>query len=344
MPLGRFTAALSVAALSYGVTRAAAASCSPDTRQSTCFDSDALWIPAGASRFVGISSPRAPARGVLVVGADVTALRRPVVLSTRAPDPAGRDVPVVKDVIDVQLGAAYAPVRRVELSLVVPFAVARSGTGLAGVTSQSGPGIGPAFRDLRLGAGYTLLDVTLPDAPVSVAVMPRMDVTLPTGDQDAFAGERGVVFAPRVAGGVTLGRFFVESELGARLRRTVEIGGARLGSEVTASLGIGFDAASHGWLSIGLESWLRASLESQDRGERAEVGSVQDGTLLPAEWMLSVQSRFADFALRAGAGTAIPLSTEKRQDDTGNESTTHLGGVTAPDFRAVFSLRYSPRL
>jgi hypothetical protein len=343
MPSVRGSIPACIAALSFAVSRAAASPCTPETRQSTCFDADALFIPAAPSHFAGVSPSAAPAAGTLAVGANATFLSRPVVLTTRSPDPSGREVPVVSTAIGVAVAAAYVPVARLELSLVVSFAAHRSGTGLSGVTSQSGPGLGAAFRDVRVGAGYGIVDTRVGDAGVRLTVMPRLDVMLPTGDESTFAGERQVLLAPRLSAGLAHGRFFTESEIGARLREPVEFGGARLGTEIVTALGVGVSTLDRGLLDVGLEAWLRFTPISQERRGMASALGVVDGTLAPSEWLLSLRTQLETVSLRLGAGTAIPLSTETRRAADGRESTEFVGGLTAPEFRAVFGVRYVPR-
>jgi hypothetical protein len=340
MPSARGSVPACIAALSLMVSRGAAAECEPETRQSTCFDADALFIPAAPSHFASISPSAAPAAGAFAVGADAMYLRRPVVLTTRSPDPSGREVPVVNTVTDVALAAAYAPIARLELSLVVSFAPQRTGTGLGGVTSQSGPGLGAAFRDIRVGAGYGIVDTRVGDGGVRFTVMPRLDITLPTGDETSFAGERRVLLAPRLVAGLAHGRFFTESEIGVRLREPVQLGGARLGTEIVTALGVGLSALPKGLLDVALEAWLRFTPVSQERPGAG--GGVVDGTLAPSEWMLSLRTRDGTMTVRLGAGTAIPLSTETRRTADGKESTEFVGGLTAPEFRALFSVRFAP--
>jgi OOP family OmpA-OmpF porin len=340
MPRLRRSAVACVAALWSGASWAAASPCEPETRQSTCFDADALFISAAPGHFVAIAPSAAPSVRTLYVGADATFLTRPVVLTTRSPDPSGREVPVVNTVTDVALAAAYVPAPRLELSLIVAFAAYRSGTGLSGVTSQSGPGLGAAFRDVRLGAGYGIVDTQVGDSGVRLTVMPRLDLGLPTGDETSFAGEQRVLLAPRLSAGLAHGRFFTESEIGARLRAPVELGGARLGTELVTALGVGVSTLDGGLLDVGLEAWLRFTPVSQGR-PGATLGVV-DGTLAPSEWMLSLRTQLGAVSLRLGAGTAIPLSTETRRAVDGQESTEYVSGLTAPDFRAMFGVRYAP--
>lgn len=322
---------------------AARAACQPPTRQSTCFDADELWSPAAPSRFIGIAPGRTLAPHTYALGIDATYLSRPVVLETGSPDPSGRAVRVVDDVVDVAAALAYAPAPHLELTAIVPAAVYRSGTGLVGVTSQNGPALPMmALRDVRLGVAHDLLPSPRPDQRLDVGLATRLDVALPTGESSAFAGERGPVVAPSVSFDLTSGLFFFGAQTGARLRRPVEIGGARLGTQLISSLGAGADVLPKDRLALGVEAWLLPTLLSQRR-TLPDGTLVTSGELFPAEWMFSARTRVDDTVLALGLGSAIPWSSETRKATNGEESTTHFAGVTAPRFRAVVVIRYAPR-
>jgi hypothetical protein len=322
---------------------AARADCQPPTRQSTCFDADELWSPAAPSRFIGIAPGRTLAPRTYALGLDTTYLSRPVVLETGSPDPGGRAVRVVDGVVDIAAALAYAPVSHLELSAIIPAAIYRSGAGLVGVTSQNGPALAvAALRDVRLGAAHDVLRSRPGEGRTDIGLATRLDVALPTGNADAFAGERGPVLAPRVSFDLAHGIFFVGAEAGARLRRLVEIGGARLGTQLTSSLGAGANVLPNDRLALGIEAWLLPTFLSQRR-TLPDGTLVTNGALLPAEWMLSARTRLADTVLALGLGSSLPWSSETRRATSGEESTTHFAGVTAPRFRAVLVVRYAPR-
>ena len=86
----------------------------------------------------------------------------------------------------------------------------------------------------------SLLNIVVILAILSVAspaLAARFETSAPTGDQDQFAGERGAVFSPSVAGDARFHRFFAGAELGARLRPVAELVGARGGSQLRAAAG-----------------------------------------------------------------------------------------------------------
>jgi hypothetical protein len=320
----------------------ARADCQPPTRQSPCFDADELWIPAAPTRFIGIAPGRALAAHTWTFGVDATYLSRPVVLRTASPDPNGRDVRVVDDVVDLALAAAYAPVPHLELTAIVPAALYRSGTGLVGVTSQNGPTLPvAALRDVRLGVAHDLLPNPSSKERPDVGLATRLDVALPTGEQSSFAGERGPIVAPSLSLDFRSGIFFAGAQAGARFRRPVQIGGARLGTQIVSALGVGVNVLGEDRLAVALEGWLLPTLLSQRR-TLPDGTAIIGGELIPTEWMVSARTRLDEVVLALGLGSAIPWSTETRRATDGEESTTHFAGVTSPRFRAALVVRYAP--
>jgi hypothetical protein len=327
-----------VTGLALFVLPARAVDCTPRTAQSTCFDADTLWVPASPTAFVGIPGASAlPARSFALT-ADASYLSRPVVLSTLSPDPNGRDVRVVDDVVDATISGAYAPVRHLELTIALPMAVYRTGTGLSGVTTQSGPGLeGTALRDIRIGAAHDI--VTLRPQGFRIDIATALVLSLPTGDASEFAGAREPVTSPGLSFSLRKGVFFAGADAGARIRRPVSIGGARLGTEIVSMLGAGIDALDRERLALAVEAWLYPTFLSQEQTFRDGV-RVTEGTLVPAEWMLSARTRLGDVTLVGGFGTAIRLSSETRRSPTGETASDSFAGVTAPRVRATLVARW----
>src|SRR5260370_19342692 len=121
----------------------------------------------------------------------------------------------------------------------------------------------------------------------------RCEITAPTGDRDQFAGERSAVFAPSLAGALRSERFFFGAEAGLRLRPTTELLGARVGSQIFAAAGVGFDLLPRGLLGPTLEHLSLLTLVGQDDVVRQSGAyrSVPGGKgLAPAEWLLSIRS------------------------------------------------------
>jgi hypothetical protein len=270
-------------------------------------------------------------------------LSRPVTLKALAPDPSGRTVLVVDDVLDASLVGSYAPTRHLELGLAIPMALYRTGTGLSGVTSQRGsPLTAAALRDVRIGAGYDIVDEANLSPEAHFSARSRLELALPTGDEDAFAGDRSPVLAPSVVLGLGYGRVRFGAEEGARLRSSTDFGGSRLGSQFTSSLGASAEVVPEGRLSLSIEAWIFPNFLSTSRSLPDGV-QVTGGALVPAEWMATASSRISEWTLSLGGGSALPLSSETRRAPDGTETTEHFAGATSPRFRFVLAVRYSSR-
>lgn len=320
---------------------AAAVDCTAGTSASPCFDADALWVPAAPSRFASIARSEAMPGRAYSLGLALVYLSQPVTLKALAPDPNGRKVLVVDDVVGASISASYSPIRHLELGAVLPMNLHRTGTGLTGVTSQNGSSLsGASLRDLRVGAGHDLVLRPSPADQPRFTAMARLEVALPTGNEEAFAGNRTVVVAPSLSLGVRLNRLLLAAQEGARFRSGVDFGGARIATELLSSLGATVDIAPKGLFSVSTEFWFLPNFLSTKHTE--PDGTVKTSTLVPAEWLATVWTRLSDVVLGLGGGTALPLSSDTRTEPTGAESTELFAGVTSPRFRVFLSARYAP--
>lgn len=317
----------------------AVADCTPRTHQSPCVDADPLWLTSTPSPFIAIPGAESLPAHAWSAALGVSYSSRPITLVAPSPDPNGREVRVVDDLIHTTLGGGMSPARHLELSLLVPFVSGRTGTGLTGITSQNGPEVSAvAFGDVRVGVGHDL--VLHPGrADPKFRAMSRLDIALPTGG--AFAGSRGVTISPSFAFSARAGRAFFGATLGARVRAISELGDARLGTELVGMLGGGVDLLERHRLSLALESWALPSLASQGR-TLPDGTVVTESSLVPAEWMLSARTVAAPFIVQLGVGTGIPLSSETRRHPDGTETTEHFAGMTTPRFRATLVVKYAP--
>jgi hypothetical protein len=336
-----FCAAL--CALALYSSKVFAAECVTPAALSTCFDADSLWLPAAPTPFSTIPSSTALRVRTFSVGLGLVYLSRPVTLKAFAPDPSGRTVLVVDDVLGASFAGAFAPVRHLELGIVVPMDLYRTGTGLSGVTSQRGSSLAAAaLRDVRIGAGYDIAGGPSASKEPHFSAMTRLELALPVGNDEAFAGDRSPVVAPGVTLGFTYDRLLVGAQEGARFRSASDFGGARIGSQFVSSLGAAVEVISDGLLSLSAEAWVMPNFLSTSRTLPDGV-RVTSGALVPAEWMATASSHLSDWTLGLGGGTAIPLSHETRQAADGTETTDHFAGVTTPRFRFLLTARYSSR-
>ncbi|MFC1641521.1 hypothetical protein ACFL5O_02355 [Myxococcota bacterium] len=254
-----------------------------------------------------------------------------------SPDPAGREIPVVRHCLNLTLLAAAGVTRGVEIALAAPFTLHQSGAGLGALLDQRGPVLAPrAVRDPRLGIGFARRYPRLLTRP---GLSIRLDVSLPLGDERELAGDRSAVLAPQVAADLSLGRLHLGGTLGARLREPNEIANTRMGSQLWIALGASLELMERGLLSIAVESWMLPSLAQEPLALADEPG--QEQRHMPAEWMasLSLAPRLSDaLVFQLGAGTGLPLSSSPRPDG----GTEPASSMTTPDVRlvAVGRLRY----
>jgi hypothetical protein len=332
-----FLAGLAALAIATSAAQARAGACDPPSGVSPCIDANSLWLAPGAADFFSVAPARPLARGALALGFGLSFLDRPLRLHAPSPDPDGRYINVVRYAFDATVLLAYGLSSRFELTASRTSVLHQSGAGVEGYTSQSGPPLAStALRDQRLGAGYALVD----DRALGFAAKARIELSLPFGDETELAGEPSLVGAPSVALSLRRGRVRLGSELGLRLRETTRFAGAALGTQATVALGAGFDVLDRELLSVLAETWLFPSLVAGDR-DLPDGTRVRDVLLAPAEWQLSVRSvPLPGMALQLGAGTALPLSSERREAPDGSSDTEHYAGITAARFRITAVARF----
>ena len=320
-----------IACLVFAVRMARATDCSG--LDSPCIDDDILWPHSGYARFEAVGATQILAPRQLGFGLVPTYLSRPVVLPLRTNDAA-----VDRDAVDNQVDGtflwAYAVARRLELDLALPVTFGQSGSGLSAVTGGDSLG-DTAVRDLRFGFTYAIV----PHAPLKTShaepgLAGRLEISAPTGDRSQFAGERSGVLAPSVAADFGDGPWFIGGEVGARLRPTTELEGARVGSQLFTSLGMGVDVLRHDLLTRAIEAWALPTLGPQDaaRGEGDTVVNRPRGQwLVPSEWQVTVRTApvaLGDVSIQLGGGGSLPL--------TGDIP------LTTPHVRFTIGVRWAP--
>jgi hypothetical protein len=161
----------------------------------------------------------------------------------------------------------------------------------------------------------------------------RLEVSAPTGDDDQLAGEGTGVYVPSLSADWRIGRSFVAGEVGARIRPTNELEGARIGTELVTALGLGYDILPRGLLTGVLEAWALPDFAEQHTISitgPATVSTPNGSTIAPAEWQLSARTSplpGGDFAIQLGGGGDLALTN---------------GAVTTPRFRFTLGLRWAP--
>jgi OOP family OmpA-OmpF porin len=325
----------------FSARSARAANCASTTGLAPCFDANSLWLPAGQAEFMTLPDTRLNPPRRMSFGFAAELLRGPVVAHVASPDSAGRDVHIVDYALDASLLFAVGLLPNFEASLALPMRLYQRGAGAGGIDSQSSPEIQHvAARDPRLGVAYSLDDVLrMPGLGLRFA----LDVSVPLGDEAAFAGERSLVGMPSATFGWQLGRVALRAAGGARLRQAVDFADVRLGNQAFLALGVGADVLAPGLLFLSLEGFALPPLGSS----RADTASaaLSAVSLFPAEWLFAVHSSLrpgGQWSLAASVGTGLPFSSETRSAGS-VESTSHFLGVTEPEWRTLVAVRFAPR-
>ncbi len=308
--------------------------CDSSASVSPCFDADALWLPTGATHFATLPSARPLAEGAatLLLGAGLAL--EPAMLSAPSPDPEGREIHVVETTTTVTIGVGFGLGYGLGVTAELGFVPYQQGAGVEAVTAQQAPPLASAaVRDPRLSLSYTALGRN-PDDPLAVSA--RLGLAPPFGDETLLAGAAGPTFVPALTLEAETGLFVFGADLGLRLRRAVDFGTVRKGSEGVFGAASAVRVLSSPELLFGIEAWLRPGLSG------SPPGTDPDALDLPAEWLASTVFAWdpkGPFSLTAAGGSGLPLS----KGPTGSGESESFAGVTAPSFRALLALRFTPK-
>jgi hypothetical protein len=321
-----------------GVTRHAAAQNCTDNALSTCVDTNPVWLPAGDSDFASVDSTAAQKPGGVAVALSTQYAHKPILLNAPGPDPYGTEVEAIGHVLDVTLASAMGVLPRLEVGVAVPLVLSQSGTGVSsGTSTQTDEVSSVALRDPRVSVGFDLFDAVGTDLQLSSKA--SYALSIPLGDETAFAGERGVVNAPQVGVVARWQRFTFGTALGLRLRAPVRLADARVGSQFTTALGLAFDALEKRRLTLALEAWAMPSLVSQRYATPG--GTLVDSNQMPSEWLVSARSTLIEeLTAQLGFGTAIPLSSSTRVAASGQHSEDSFAAPPTAQFRVLLAVRY----
>jgi hypothetical protein len=301
---------------------------------SPCINDDVLWPHAGASTFVAVGSTETVAAGRLGFGLVADYLSRPIVIQVPAPGPGGGAQYAVNDQVNATFLWSYGVTRRLELDLALPLTLGQGGAGLQPITGGSALH-DTAQRDFRYGFAYTLVahepeagsaagagDGAARESPFGLAG--RLEVSAPTGDRDQFASDGAAVFVPSLAADLRSAGWAVGAEVGARIRPATQLLDARVGTQLVAALGVGYDLLPRKLLTATIEAWALPTLAGR--------ANASGDALVPAEWQLSARTaplEKGDLSIQAGGGSAIPFGGDSQ--------------ITTPRFRFTLGIRWEPR-
>jgi len=308
--------------------------CQPRDGLSTCFVADNLWPHAGGTRWASQAPTETAAAESLAVSFFNAYLHQPVGLRVPSPDPEGTTVYAVEHLWSSSLAMALGVTDGLQVSLVLPFALYEHGAGKADVLGSEDGLPRSALGDLRFGATVAWLERD--EADQGPGLSTRFEMTLPTGQENGFLSSPSAVYAPGASFDYRIDDLTLGADLGVRLRRPVDFANIRIGNQLTASLGAGYDLLSDGWLSVNLEAFALVTLANQLAIVRAPDGSTtteESGPIhAPAEWLLSARTAgLLDGRFRAslGGGSFIPTADSL--------------AVTTPAFRVMAALHFVPQ-
>jgi hypothetical protein len=329
-----------LALIVWSATEAHAQQCS-NPLTSTCINSDSFWPNAGPQRFAAVGSTETLASGQIGFGLVTSYQSRPVLIHVASPGPGGTDQFAIDNQVNANFLFAYGVTERLQLDLAAPITLVQTGAGTSPLTG--GASIqDTAVRDMRFGFAYAIVPRARMNpeqaaeeggAGKAWSLAGRMTMSAPVGDNNDFAGERTVVFAPAVAADYRVWRFFFAGELGARIRPVTEFAGARVGTQLTTALGGGYDILPDDALSVTLEGRIYPIFAEQHTTQPTATGvaSVANGEhITPTEWTLGLRSApfvGSDLSFFAGGGGPLPGFD---------------GAITVPRFRFLLGINYAP--
>jgi outer membrane protein OmpA-like peptidoglycan-associated protein len=181
-------------------------------------------VPTRAS-FITVEPPEIHAKGVFGAGLTFDYAKNPLLAQRAGSDMV--DAPV-SDRSELILGLTYA-LPRVQLTLEIPGMSQAGSVAFTGVDAADGTALG----DLSLHARFELWRGS------AVALAASAQVTLPTGDEDAYAGSDGLVMKGVGILGVRAGRLRMAGNLGVRVRTSSAVlGNIEQGQEMVFGAGL----------------------------------------------------------------------------------------------------------
>jgi hypothetical protein len=304
---------------------------------STCINSDTFWPTPGPTRFVYTGGTETVTSGQVAFGLVSSYQSRPLVLRIASPG-SGTDQYAVDNQVNGTFLWAYGMTDRLELDLAIPVTFYQSGAGLSPITGGRALQ-DTGLRDLRFGVAYSILqrprvDVATQQKQNDVfGLTARMAFSAPTGDTAQFGGEQAAVFVPALAADYRRGRWFAGLELGARVRKTAELVGARVGTQLSAGVGVGADILDRERLAVMAEARALPSFVEQADATQSAFGlssKLNGKHITPAEWSIGVRSApflAGDVSFLAAGGGPIPIGDS---------------AITTPRFRFTLGIVYAP--
>jgi OmpA-OmpF porin, OOP family len=195
----------------------------PTVSRSTAFDVDRLTPPPGPGAFFQVEDGDVAPHLATSFGAMTTVLHQPLVVysvaDTMHVDKGETLSRPVETRVALELMAAIGLYGRYQVGLVLPLVLFQDGDRLRGLDlpamEENQPLATTTQGDLRLHGKIRLVE---PPFGYGLGVATDVVLTLPTGDDEQFAGEAGPVIEARLIGSWRTRRFAAAANLGPRLR------------------------------------------------------------------------------------------------------------------------------
>ena len=249
--------------------------------------------------------------GESAIGLDADYVRRPIVLIDRV---TGTERAAVRSRLTTTLMYAFGIGARSQVTLAVPLAW-QEGEGRRSFSRDPNDELPRgAAGDVRLDFLHALAPAPAPEhcAGCNVGVAFASGLSLPTGDEEAFAGGPGFGAYVDAIGAGLLGPLIVQASFGVRIGEESSLGGVATGSEMSFAVGAALPLLD-ARLVITAESQALIGLQSDSSSPILFMGGAR---------VVLGEARRADVALGVGTGLTDALR--------------------APAFEAVIAVRYVP--
>ncbi len=297
-----------------GVARAQAEAQAPGTDNS--FEVQLFQGAIGPRGFFTVDSAAVPAHKQFHLGLITNYQRSPFSIYTQvAGESLKRNVDVVRNQATSELTGAIGLVERFQLGFAIPMTLVMDGEQYTQNGQASGVGLtGKGIGDVRL-EGKALLTTFGPSDEFHLAM--AAGLTLPTGNQEKFLGDKTVTGRLRAISEFQLDDFRAGTTIGVLLRKPSDSFQAKVGSQVLYGLAV--DYRVHRQVSLIGEFFGRSGINDFFKGYVDENPNEIDAGMrvgLPSQFSVTVG---------AGAGISKGIGSPKAR--------IFLALAWAPDFR-----------
>ena len=293
----------------FAVAMAAGGAALAQTGDGEGVDSQLLWASPGPSSFATLSSADILGHKAVSFGAVFDYYRRPLALELLSSDGAKDTEWVVEYAATADFMWAFGIADWVQLGVILPVVLDQEGVGATplmplGADDSTYKLAGAALKDLRFDAKVRFIGKDEAPELRGFGLAADVAMSVPTGDELNFAGEKGFVFAPNLILDYRRNPISVGLNVGARLRtEEARLADLTVGHQMTAGLGVTGHLFDRRFL-VGAEGTIVAEMDGFDRlgfEYRASVGYVPDQARSVTLWLSG----------GASAGTGDLLGTPK---------------------------------